>query len=148
MVHSHTEHQHDQQNTTLVQIVIQNISMINKILQLCIQSYRISTWSTKYYNNHTVTLNISMINKILKWCRRSYRTSTCSTKYYNGVDGDTEHQHDQQNTTMVQTIIQNINIINKILQWCRQSHWTSTYSTTYYNGNTEHRHDQHTNRMV
>jgi hypothetical protein len=45
--------------------------------------------------------SINMLNTILQWCRQGYRTSTGSTKYYNGADSHTEHQHDEQNTTMV-----------------------------------------------
>ena len=131
----------------MVQTVIQNINMLNKILQWCRQSYRTSK---KYYN---VIQNINMLNKILQWCRRSYRTSTCSTKYYNGVDGHTEHQHAQQNNTMWQRVIQNINMLNKILEWCRQSYRTSTchQNIKYYNvveSHTEHQHAQQNTTMV
>ena len=116
-VDSNTEHQHDKENTTMVQTVInsinminkilhwrtviKNINMINKILHWCRQSYRTSTWSTKYYNGayshtefqhdqqnttmvHTVIQNVNMINKILQ----------CAHNHI-------EHQHDQQNTKMV-----------------------------------------------
>jgi hypothetical protein len=126
--------------------------MLNKILQWCRESY----------------LTINMVNNILHWCRQSYWPSTWSTKYYNSVDSHTEHQYDQQITTMVQTVILNINMLNKILQWCRQSYltinmvknilqccrqsyWPSTWSTKYYNSvysHTEHQHDQQNTTMV